>query len=316
MRIFLQRDSLMKADVVNAVSVDTLPLGKTAVQLAMEALSQHRTQGMDKVIASGRFGRFFDSTRYVLVRSSARFANVRNDFLGGLHTPDETRLPLIPAGPVLSAVLSDSVVVHNQKFTLELKMLVPVSDLTADLALPEGWSSRKLEDKKNIYEITVAQNARFTSPKVRHLYETYRTLPLITVTAFYVRDGKRETETIPVFADVAPFQTIALSSQIYRVTEEPLTIPFSVKNYFPNKAAGRVEAIVPKGWEALNSEFIIGREDSVYTDSVLVIPPHNLAQGTYRVRVFIDGDTAAVSVKKFDVAVAPRLNIGVGTELR
>ena len=100
MRIFSQRDSLLKADVVNAVSTDTLLLGKTAVQLAMEALAQHRTQGMDKVIASGRFGRFFDSTRYVLVRSSGKFTNVRNDFLGGLHTPDETKAPpySFPAG--------------------------------------------------------------------------------------------------------------------------------------------------------------------------------------------------------------------------
>ena len=312
MRIFFQRDSLLKADVVNAVSTDTLLIGKTAVQLAMEALAQHRTQGMDKVIASGRFGRFFDSTRYVLVRSSGKFANVRNDFLGGLHTPNETRLPLIPSRPVLRVLLSDSIVVRNQKFTLEIKPLVPVANLAATLSLPSGWTSRKLDDqKKNVYEITVPADARYTYPKVRHLYETMRTLPLITVGASFENHGKRESEEIPVFVDVAPLQTISLSSQIFRITDEPLKIPFAVKNYFPNKAAGRVEAIVPAGWDALNTEFVIGREDSVYTGSVTIIPPAALAQGTYTVCVCIDGDTATVTLKKFDVAVVRRLNVGV-----
>ena len=312
MRIFFQRDSLLKADVVNAVSMDTLALGKTAVQLAMEALAQHRTQGMDKVIASGRFGRFFDSTRYVLVRSSGKFANVRNDFLGGLHTPNETRLPLIPSRPVLSVSLSDSIVVRNQKFTLEIKPLVPVANLTETLSLPNGWTSRKLDDqKKNVYEIAVPGDTRYTYPKVRHLYETMRTIPLITVGASFEMQGKRETEEIPVFADVAPLQTISLASQVFRITDEPLKIPFAVKNYFPNKAAGRVQAIVPAGWDALNTEFVIGREDSVYTDSVTIIPPAALAEGTYSVRVCIDGDTATVTVKKFDVAVVRRLNVGV-----
>ena len=312
MRIFFQRDSLLKADVVNAVSTDTLLIGKTAVQLAMEALAQHRTQGMDKVIASGRFGRFFDSTRYVLVRSSGKFANVRNDFLGGLHTPNETRLPLIPSRPVLSVSLSDSIVVRNQKFTLEIKPLVPVANLAATLSLPKGWTSRRLEDQKKItYEISVASDARYTYPKVRYLYETIRTLPIITVGASFKQERKQESEEIPVFADVAPLQTISLSSQVFRVTDEPLKIPFAVKNYFPNKAAGRVEAIVPPGWDALNSVFVIGREDSVYTDSVTIIPPAALAQGTYPLRVYIDGDTATVTVKKFSVAVAPRLNVGI-----
>ena len=312
MRIFSQRDSLLKPDVVNAVSADTLPIGKTAVQLAVEALAQHRTQGMDKVIASGRFGRFFDSTRYVLVRSSGKFANVRNDFLGGLHTQDETRLPLVPSRPVLSVVLSDSILVRNQKFTLEIKPLAPIANLAVTISLPAGWTSRKLdEEKKIVYEISVPGDAHYTYPKVRHLYETMRTLPLMTVGASFEIRGKRESEEIPVFADVAPLQTVSLSSQIFRITDEPLKIPFAVKNYFPNKAAGRVEAIVPSGWDALNTEFVIGREDSVYTDSVTVIPPADLAQGTYPVRVCIDGDTATATLKKFDVAVVPRLNVGV-----
>ncbi len=237
---------------------------------------------------------------------------MRNDFLGGLHTPDETRLPLIPSQPALSVALSDSIVVRNQKFTLEIKPLVPLANLAATLSLPAGWTSRKLDDqKRNLYEIAVARDARYTYPKVRHLYETMQTLPLVAVSASFERDGKRETEEIPVFADVAPLQTISLSSQVFRITDEPLKIPFAVKNYFPNKAAGRVEAIVPAGWDALNTEFVIGREDSVYTDSVTIIPPASLAQGVYPIRIGIDDDTVSVTLKKFAVAVAPHLNIGV-----
>ena len=312
MRIFFQRDSLLKPDVVNPVSTDTLALGKTAVQLAMEALAQHRTQGMDKVIASGRFGRFFDSTRYILIRQSGKFENVRNDFLGGLHMPGESKLPLLPTQPAVSAVLSDSIVVRNQKFTLELKPLAHIDNLTAEFVLPEGWTSRPLDDRnKNLYEITVSGSARYTYPKVRHLYEMMRTVPLITVTVSFDRNRKRDNEEIPVFMDVAPLQTLSLASQVFRITDEPLKIPFSVKNYFPKKAAGRVQAIIPAGWEALNSEFVIAKEDSVDADSVTIIAPAGLPQGTYNVRVCIDGDTASAALKKFDVAIAPRLNVGV-----
>ena len=42
---------------------------------------------------------------------------------------------------------------------------------------------------------------------------------------------------MPVFVDVAPLQTVSLSSQVFHITDEPLKIPFKVKNYFPNKAA-------------------------------------------------------------------------------
>ncbi len=138
-----------------------------------------------------------------------------------------------------------------------------------------------------------------------------RTVPLITIEASYEHGGKRENEEIPVFADVGPLQALSLSSQVFRITDEPLKIPFKVKNYFPNKAAGRVNAIVPDGWDALTSEFIIGREDSIYTDSITIIPPATLAQGNYQVRICIDGDTASAALKKFDVAVGPRLYVGI-----
>ena len=183
---------------------------------------------------------------------------------------------------MLTVSLSDSIVVRKQKFTLEIKPLVPVDNIEATLHLPLGWMSRTLDDqKKNLYEITVSGDARYTYPKVRHLYETMRTLPLITVEASYEHEGKKENEEIPVFVEVAPLQTLSLSSQVFRITDAPLKIPFKVKNYFPNKAAGRVDVIIPDGWDALNSEFIIGREDSVYTDSVTIIPPANLQQGIY-----------------------------------
>jgi LmbE family N-acetylglucosaminyl deacetylase len=312
MRIFAQRDSLLKPDVVNPVVSDTLTLGKTAARLAMEALAQHRSQGLDKAVASGRFGRFLDSTRYVLVRSSGKYANVRNDFLGGLHTSNEVRLPLIPSQSLLKISLSDTVVVPNQKFTVEIAPSVPLSKLNVTMDIPAGWTSKKVEDqKKELYEIVANGNTRLTYPKVRHLYETMRTLPLITIHVSYEREGKSEQESIPLFVDVAPLQTISLPSPVFRITDEPIRIPFAVKNYFPKKAAGRVKVLVPNGWDAINSEFIVAKEDSVYVDSVTVMPPRSLPEGTYSLRMCIDADTALATLKKFEVRVAPRLNVGV-----
>lgn len=312
MRIFFQRDSLLKPDVVNPVASDTLALGKTASRLATEALAQHRTQGMDKVIASGRFGRFFDSTRYILIRESENFANAKNDFLGGLHTPDEIHLPLLPPESSIDVTVSDSIVIRRQKFKLDVTPRGTISELNAVLHLPAGWSSEKKEaEGKNRYEITVAGDARFTYPKVRHLYESLRTMPTITVDVTYKRDGKVIDETIPISVNVAPAQTISLPSSVYHITGDPLKIPFTVMNYYPNKSAGRVVGVLPGGWEVLNSEFIVGREDSVYTDSVTVIPPPHLREGDYSAKICIEGDTASFTIRKFGVEVAPNLTVGV-----
>ncbi len=312
MRIFFQRDTLLKPDVVNATASDTLVLGKTATRLAIEALAQHKTQGMDKVIASGRFGRFLDSTRYILIRESAPFKNSRNDLLGGLHTEDEIHLPLVPFESQLTVSLSDSIVVRDQKFTIDVGGIVPLQNLSIGLDVPEGWTSKRLEVRgKDRYEITVGHNARFTYPKVRHLYESMRTQPLITVNASYSAGGVVQREMVPVFLDVAPNQAVFLSSPTFRVAEEPIKIPFQVKNYFPNKSAGRVNIIAPAGWETLNSDFVIGREDSVYTDSVMLVPPRALAEGAYSAKVCIETDTALVTLRKFDVAVSPGMKVGI-----
>lgn len=311
-RVFPQRDSLLKPDVVHPVGTDTLALGKTAARLAMEALSQHRTQGMDKTVASGRFARFVDSTRYILIRSNGHYANLRNDFLGGLHLPGESRLPLIPTRSALKVTLSDSVVVRNQKFFLEIVPLQQLLGLTVTLDLPSGWSSGKVEDGGSAkYEVVVGGNAAFTYPKVRHLYETMRSFPPITVNASYILKGAPEKETIPVYFDTAPLQTISLASTVFRITDEPLKIPFTVTNYFTKQAAGRVIARVSDDWDAVNSEFIINKEDSVWKDSVSIIPPRSLPEGGYAVSVCIDGDTAGATVKRFRVLTLPGLNVGV-----
>jgi len=312
MRIFLQRDSLLKPDVVNPVISDTLPLGKTAARLAMEALAQHRTQGMDKAVASGRFGRFLDSTRYVLVRASEVYTNVRNDFFGGLHRADAVLLPLIPSQSPLRISLSDSIVVPNQKITLEVVPLESLSNLKLSFNLPPGWTSKKMDSSgKERYEIVVSSDPHYTYPRVRHLYETMRTIPLITIDASFDRDERHVHEKLPVFLDVAPLQAISLPSQIFRITDEPLKIPFAVQNYFPKKAAGRVKATVPSGWDVVNSEFVIAKEDSVYNDTVTIMPPRLLPEGSYSISICIDADTAQATLKKFGVAVTTGLKIGI-----
>ena len=98
---------------------------------------------MDKIIASGRFGRFFDSTRYVLVRSSGTFANARNDFLGGFTRRTKHGFLLFHLDMLLSVTFSDSIVVRKQKFTLEIKPLARLSN-RRDVHLPAGWTSRRL----------------------------------------------------------------------------------------------------------------------------------------------------------------------------
>jgi hypothetical protein len=221
-------------------------------------------------------------------------------------------LPLIPTQPPLRIVLSDSIVVANQKVTLEVVPLESLSNLKISLNLPSGWTSRKVDDPgKEKYEIVVSSDPHYTYPRVRHLYETMRTIPPITMDATFDLGEKHKHEIVPVFLDVAPLQTISLPSRIFRITDEPLKIPFAVENYFSKKAAGRVKAIVPNGWDALSSEFVIAKEDSVYHDTVTVMPPRSLPEGSYPISICIDADTAQVTLKKFGVTVATGLKIGI-----
>ncbi|MDE3058187.1 MAG: PIG-L family deacetylase [Bacteroidota bacterium] len=307
-------------DVINPVASDTLPLGKTAAELAAEALAQHRTQGMDKIVASGRFRWFMDSTRYHLVLSSGKFENDRSDFFGGLSFETEAHLPLFPDTTYLTAELSDSVVVRKEKFTVKISSVQPIENLTITLHLPEHWQSKEIGKgnsssdgfpNSRVYEITVPSDARCTYPEVRHLYESFRTTPFITADASFMVDGEQRRESVPIFVQVAPLQTISVPVENLWLRNESRQIHYVVKNYFTSKSAGRVRVIVPAGWAALDGEFVTPNQDGSFSGTVTVIPPLNVAEGEYPVTLCIDGDTAVCTLHEFSATVARGANIGV-----
>ncbi len=301
-------------DVVNPVANDTLPFGKTASELAAEALSQHRTQGMDKIVASGRFRWFMDSTRYHLVLSSREFQNDRNNFFGGIDFENETHLPLFPDTSYLTASLSDSVVVRKEKFTVKITPNRTIENLTVTLRMPENWQSKDVSEQSSsskTFEITVPADAQYTYPKVRHLYESFHTTPLITAEALYAIGGEERKESVPIFVQVAPLQTISVPTENLWLKNESRKIHYVVKNYFTDKSAGRVHVIIPSGWAALDGEFLITNQDSSFNGDVTVIPPVNLPEKEFPVRLCIDADTAVCTLHEFSAKAARGVNVGV-----
>jgi LmbE family N-acetylglucosaminyl deacetylase len=301
-------------DVVNPVANDTLPLGKTASDLAAEALSQHRTQGMDKIVASGRFRWFMDSTRYHLVLSSGQFQNDRSNFFGGIHFQNAIYLPLFSDTTYLTASLSDSIVVRKEKFTLKITPTRAVENLTITLRMPEGWQSKDISEQgssSKTFEVTVPADARYTYPKVRHLYESFHTTPLITAEATYTLNDAPRNESVPLFVQVAPLQTISVPVDNLWLKNESREIHYVVKNYFTDKSAGRVHVLIPSGWAALDGEFLIANQDSSFSGDVTVIPPMNLPEGEYPVRLCIDADTAVCTLHEFSAVATRGVNVGV-----
>lgn len=301
-------------DVINPVASDTLPLGKTASELAAEALAQHRTQGMDKIVASGQWRGFMDSTRYHLVQSSEKFQNDPNNFFGGIHFENEKHLPLFPDTSYLTAELSDSIVVRREKFTVKVTASRPVKNLFVSLHIPARWESKDISVENSLtraFEVTVSADAQYTYPKVRHLYESFHTTPLIEAEASYIIDGKVYKESVPIFVHVAPYQTISVPVENLWLKNESRKIHYVVKNYFTDKSAGRVHVIVPAGWAALDGEFVIPHQDSSFSGEVTVIPPLNLAEGEYSVRLCTDVDTLTCTLHEFSAKAAHGVNVGV-----
>jgi LmbE family N-acetylglucosaminyl deacetylase len=71
-------------DVFNSVGVRDSIRGKSYQEIAAEALSMHKSQGMDR-FALSRFLSPTARTAYRLIRSSSRFENDSTDFFGGIQ---------------------------------------------------------------------------------------------------------------------------------------------------------------------------------------------------------------------------------------
>jgi LmbE family N-acetylglucosaminyl deacetylase len=98
-----QPDSLIQTQSVVTIDASQKDSsGRTIEQIALEALAKHRTQGMDKVVAS-EIPSMFRHHRYVLIRSDKQYPFSQNDLFSGIE-PSMKKIAQISA--IVDTVLS------------------------------------------------------------------------------------------------------------------------------------------------------------------------------------------------------------------
>jgi hypothetical protein len=222
---------------------------------------------------------------------------------------------------VLSA--SDSVVVPGQKFTVKVEKnlgsLGKQGKTSFKLVLPDGWrtqggDSMVVQAGDNV-TITVSPDAMPTIPKSfrkRNQYRSFHTEPLVRFRAMHYHDNVLLTEVRGgLNVEVASSQTIHLTPEIALIGPNGTTVQYRIHNYSPAKASGNIHVNLPRGWKHSNAVFSVPQEDEEAVGTMSVIPPKDLPNGDYRIAFIVDSDTAVVTARASNIAVAPGLNVGV-----
>jgi len=136
------------------------PGGKTIREVASLALSQHRSQGMDKaVLARSQF--LAQPRRYMLWRASENFAHNQHDLFGGIEPMQRQTLSL------------ESLQVEQaQGFSI----LVSPSDALKELATEREWQQKKTPTYKRRFHIVMRNPTQKILPVILSVSSSGKTL--------------------------------------------------------------------------------------------------------------------------------------------
>ncbi len=128
-------DSTKTDDIVTIDVNQKAPDGKTIAEIAFEALSQHRTQGMDK-LTSKDAPWAFGNRNYVLVRSDKDYPYDKNDLFSGIQSHTSSTL----IGDLKSFPTKYSYFFLNPSDSLEILHSLKVSK-DADIGLVKSYDN-------------------------------------------------------------------------------------------------------------------------------------------------------------------------------
>lgn len=219
----------------------------------------------------------------------------------------------------------DSIAVPTQKvqstFLLKSNECI-LSDLKYSFDLPQGWTVKEalaIAPKGQILirdlEVILGDDATLTLPKTVASYSSLEAEQEVVLHANFLINGKAVSVGVRPKFDVAPFQTIAVSPKVTRMSAEQRNagkkFHFEVKSFAPRKSAGRISVQVPAGWFAESTTYVIPKEDSSAGGEVVVKPPPDVKPGEYKLRVKSELAWDDIIVRVFDVNVDKNIELGI-----
>jgi hypothetical protein len=158
--------------------------------------------------------------------------------------------------------------------------------------------------------LTVPPSTVPTYPPVDGLYRSYRSTALVKTVATLTQVPDFSID-VPLNVSVAPQQTLSVQPTVTRYKERGNEFQFTVHNYFNNKTAGRIDLDLPQGWNATSADFVIDKEDGEAKGELTVYPDKNSPDGDYQIVLHAHAATDTVLVRKFNVATAKNVDVGV-----
>ncbi|MCK5571376.1 MAG: hypothetical protein KAJ12_01385, partial [Bacteroidetes bacterium] len=222
--------------------------------------------------------------------------------------------------------LADPVLVPKQEVGASLLLQsteCDVADLTVRLDLPrawsigDGWSSTGSFGEQGQWSATVVvgDNPARTLPATSALYRPLRWEEGLYAHLSYTVDGYLVRSTVRAGYDiVSPHVLTAETERAWLAPSDAgsgAKLRYSVSNHLPHLTTGTMRVDVPVGWKGTNDRFAIREEDGSVSGSITVFPPGDVRPGEYIVTLSTDFASEAVSIRVFEVSVAPGIRVGI-----
>jgi hypothetical protein len=289
------------------------------IKAELSKLRQDITQDSLLDVASGALRMIARSQKQWL---SARASRIVSHWQGEIE-----RTVRISCGVSASFEFADNILVPNQKTTATVQLKsssCQVSEVTCSFDLPArrvesstGWTVSENGEKRSArdFEFRVSENPIFTLPKSDALYNSLELEESIAAHARCKLKGRDVSFTLHSAFDIAPSISLKVNPRVTRISPSKLKegkkFTFTVKNFQPNKTAGRVSVELPSGWKGEAASFIVPAQDSASTGAVAIMPSSDAKPGEYRVRFKTENARAEAVVKIFDVSVDDDIQLGI-----
>lgn len=225
-----------------------------------------------------------------------------------------------------------------------------LENVALNVVAPEGWSVERVEgDPVEIlaynetatakFLVTVPEDAAYTDPYGRHTHP-FAANGLLQGVLTYEVGGQTVAVTVDTTQTVAVLPDLSLRANVANLAHNlldparPLTVDVAVTNHTQGATTATISIATPAGWttEPAEASVAFGRTGDVVATSFRLVPPADLAPGSYDFQLVASGEAesrhwvrvvdydhidraylvedAGLNVQAFEVAFDPTLRIG------
>ncbi|MBM2841155.1 MAG: hypothetical protein HW412_1683 [Bacteroidetes bacterium] len=288
-----------------------------------------------QTLATLRPGMPLDS---LLMIASSSLNQIRSLPRGGINAPlaarmlshwqeEVERLVQLSCNITFALTLADPVVVPSQRVNAAMELRSPdcrIGDVKYEFSVPSSWvvseaaqTAPVLDRNHYLREFTLAvgESPVLTLPEAVAQYRPIETNQNVSASVHCSVAGHPFAFSTKAAFDVAPPQTFTVVPKIIRIAPSKLTkrttFEFTIQNFRPGEAAGKVAVQGPRGWNAEFPKYRIETEDSVARGSIIVTPAKDTKEGEYLLRFKTEYAVQEVVARVFDVAIARDINVGI-----